>query len=681
MTKIKQLSALEIRKIAAGEVVERPANVLKELLENSLDAGATQIDIYIAAAGKQLIRVVDNGCGMTAADAELCFLQHATSKITGLADLETLQTYGFRGEALASISAVSRVTLITRTAECAVGTQLELSAGVISQQTAIGSAVGTDLAVHDLFYNVPARQKFLRTTDTEWRQILTLFQAFVLQHQAVNFRLFNDGQLLYQCPASDLATRLLQLWDLKLCEQTLPLVAHSQLTGRISDFRLERYHRQQLFLFVNGRWVKNLGLSKALLKGYSGLLPAGRYPVAILFLQVPLTEVDVNVHPRKEEVRFLRERQIETLVTAVVRQTLEQQVNQQLRWQPARSDRANLSSHELLLADYQRTQAKLVETDGPGNHAQLEHGPANLAHTLLDQPDHAQAASQSAITAAQLLPPFSDELVPAQSGAHDQILTDLVNSASVTSTNLPVPSAQAWTHLSAPGDILTPQLALARPLTGASINADHGQTEFLAQQTSLAAGRAYQLLGQYQATYILVEKPNGLLFVDQHAAHERIIYEKLVAQTAPLETIPLLFPLVLNFAPDDVALLLAQNAHLRQYGLLLEQFGLTQLVVQAVPALLKNSDLASLLGEFLVSLHAESASAATAAQFMQKFPANVACKAAVRAGDLLTNEQMYQLLDDLEQTPNRFTCPHGRPTFWLLELKALEQQFKRDYRR
>ncbi|HLB41057.1 MAG TPA: DNA mismatch repair endonuclease MutL [Candidatus Babeliales bacterium] len=611
MPKIQQLSALEIRKIAAGEVVERPANILKELLENSLDAGATQIEIYLAVGGKQLVRVIDNGCGMSAEDAELCFVQHATSKITGLADLATLQTYGFRGEALASISAVSRVTLSTRTPTCAVGTQLELTAGTVVARQASGGPVGTDLAVHDLFYNVPARQKFLRQTDTEWRQLLTLFQAFVLQHQTVNFKLFHDDKLLYHCPAGDLATRLWQLWDLTLCERTLPLIAHPQLTGRISDYRLERYHRNQLFLFVNGRWVKNLGLNKALLKGYSGLLPAGRYPVAVLFLQVPLAEVDVNVHPRKEEVRFLRERQIETLVTQLVQRTLEQQVNQQLRLTPAVPvSRSNLSNHELLLAEFQRVPAAMsgpVADQATVSSQRLSLGIANPPPAL-HQPDPT-AERSSVVVPAPDLPPVSD------------------------------------------------------------------------QQSSLMTGRRYQLIGQYQATYLLIETARGLMFVDQHAAHERVLYEKLVAQPAAWVSIPLLFPLVLNFTAAEVTLLLAQTALLHRYGIIMEQFGPQQLVIQAVPVWLKNSDLRGLLGELLIALVAATSAddSTVLPELTHRLQAAIACKAAVRAGDSLTETQIYQLLDDLAVTPQRFSCPHGRPTFWLLELKELERQFKRDY--
>ena len=319
MNCIKQLSPQEIQKIAAGEVLERPANAVKELVENALDAQATAISIYVEDAGKQRIRVIDNGCGMTPDDARMCFAHHATSKISTVHDLQQCFTFGFRGEALSSIAAVSKVLLNTRKAAAECGTQIIIEQSEILQQESISCAVGTDIDVTNLFFNVPARKKFLKAKETELRQITLLFQAFCLDYPNVHFRLHSDRVQTFNCPpVTSLQDRTMQLWDQKLAGHMIEIEAtdtktKSELSGIITSHQYFRYDRSCIFFFINKRWVKSHQLQKALLKGYLNVLPPERYPAAFLFLTVDPAQLDINIHPRKEEVHIAHARSLELL--------------------------------------------------------------------------------------------------------------------------------------------------------------------------------------------------------------------------------------------------------------------------------------------------------------------------------------------------------------------------------
>ena len=334
MARIKQLSAQEAQKIAAGEVVERPANVVKELVENALDAGSTQIAIYIQDAGKSLIRIVDNGYGMNPEDAHLCFKHHATSKITRVDDLPSLTTFGFRGEALSSISAVSKVTLITKEAEAAHATKLVLEHGLVIAEEQISGNTGTDISIADLFYNVPARKKFLKTHETESRQILLLFQAFCLDYLSVHFKLYTQGNLIFNCPGTtDMQQRIAQLWDHSIAQQTIAIAATTNgihIEGVITNHTYSRYDRSALFFLVNKRWVKNHTLAKAVMKGYMNVLQPDKFPLACIAITIDPAQVDINIHPRKEEVQFLHPRIVEHALQTTVKEALEKNLSAQL---------------------------------------------------------------------------------------------------------------------------------------------------------------------------------------------------------------------------------------------------------------------------------------------------------------------------------------------------------------
>lgn len=595
MNKIKKLSSTEAQKIAAGEVVERPANVLKELLENSLDAQATQITVHILDGGKTFIRVVDNGCGMSAPDALLCFEQHATSKITHVDQLASITTFGFRGEALASIAAVSKVTLITKEHDAQLGTKISIEGGVIVHNDAHHANTGTDISIQDLFYNIPARKKFLKTYQTEWHQIQQLFFAFCLAHTTVDFKLYSQDKLLYTCPpVTSLQERMVQLFEQKAARHMMPIAhTHQQISvmGVASDHQFERYDRGMIYLFVNQRWVKDTTLTHAFIKGYQQVLGPGRYPAGCLCIQVDPQEVDVNIHPRKEELLFLHPRNVHKAITTAVTQALEQKLSQQLQ-----------------------TTVQL-------------HQPTNTAYAPA---------------------PF------ATSGGHDTFKTfdfDTFFKQPV----LPLAHTKADEFKHVPEQQIPVHTVVQTP--------------------------AHTIIGQYDATYILLQDSQGLLLIDQHAAHERVLYEQLCAQHGNPTTIQLMFAQTIQLSEADVATIVAHHDTLAQYGIITEPFGAHTLKIQAMPLALKNASAQDIIKEVLGHINEckELDHDAFHKQMHKKLYASMACKAAVKAGDILKNELMQELVTSLYNTQHRFSCPHGRPTHYLLHKDEIEKKFKRDY--
>lgn len=613
MARIKQLSPHEAQKIAAGEVVERPANVVKELVENSLDAGATHVTIHIDDAGKKLIRIVDNGCGMSQEDAHLCFKHHATSKITSVDQLSNLITFGFRGEALSSIAAVSRITLTTKEAQAQTGIHLLLQDLQPIHEESITCNDGTDIAIADLFYNVPARKKFLKTNDTEWRQIQLLFQAFCLDYKEIHFTLYHQNALIYNCPpVTDLAQRISQLYDHTIAAQVLPLWhEHSgiKLEGVISSHTYGRYDRSAIFFLVNNRWVKNHNLSKALLKGYANVLPPDKYPLACIHIKLDPAQVDINIHPRKEEVQFLHPRIIENTISQAVKTTLENHLSAQLQ------KKVTLAQPSIK-ADYFN---------------QMPHREASYS----SRPSH------------QLPPvPFtSHKTSHAVFAREHQTPTPVVQDNFLTQ-----PSFE---------DIAQ------------SVSPESGQLK--------APLNDIHIVGQLHKTYILIEEKDGLFMVDQHAAHERILYEEFSTRFNDVATIVLLFPPIITLSEHEMKLLMTHQELFERNAITLEQLGANQVVISAIPVHAKEINMEELMRQTIGWIEEDHKTdpALFYKKVNEKLHAQMACKAAVKAGDTLTHTQMHQLITDLQKVNNRFTCPHGRPTGWNISLYEIEKKFKR----
>jgi DNA mismatch repair protein MutL len=577
--------------IAAGEVVERPASVVKELLENALDAGAKSITMIIASAGRTLVEVTDDGTGIPAEELSLAVERHATSKLVSADDLFCIATLGFRGEALASMGSVSRMSIISRTSEESTGARLQVEGGILGRLEKVGAPIGTVVSVKDLFYNVPARLKFLKQDGTERRVIDTLLTRYALAYPQVRIKL-SEGETtsLQTSGDGDRRAILATLYGVDTARQMLDVIAEEdayKLSGFISPTGLTRSNRKEITFFVNGRWVQDGSLSAALLQAYHTLLMVGRYPMAVLFLEVPRGEVDVNVHPAKTEIRFRNPDKAFSFVLRSARRAI------------------------------------LAFTPVP----QLS--PQNLWGGIQSQPR---------------------EIDPVWSLAHD---------TSIVEPQKPGPD------LNLPG------------FAAYSVSPSQYATQNNQIPTTNSAIPLLRLIGQIGATYLVAEGPDGLYLIDQHAAHERVLFEKLMAQHDQ-KTIPsqeLLSPVVVQLSPANIILLEGQLPVLQHFGFHVEPFGQNSYQVRAMPALFAKSDPAAVLNALVEDFEEDEAPLQN--EIEAKIAGRVCKRLAVKAGQVLSPDEQRALLNDLESCASPRTCPHGRPTMIHLSVDILERQFGR----
>jgi DNA mismatch repair protein MutL len=551
--------------IAAGEVVERPASVVKELIENSLDAAATQVSIEARGGGLSLIRVIDNGAGIPADEVPIAFERYATSKVKSAADLDAISSLGFRGEALPSIVAVAQVEVLTRTPGELAGHYLSLKNGVADETGKRASPQGTSVTVRHLFQNVPARLKFLKSLVTESSRISNLVSQYSLAFPEVRFSLFIDGRMVLQTVGSGvLSDVLVKVYGVETAEAMLPVGERdSQVWGFVSPYSLARSSRGHLSFFVNRRLVRSGLLSRATEDAYQGLLMVGKHPIAVLNISLPPQDIDVNVHPSKAEVKFRDEQYLFTAVQRAVRATLMQ---------------------GMTVPQVQRQISSIGEP---------------------------------AITKGYL----SRQEEPFEGSPSDQLFS-------------------------------TP----AKPPAGSPLP-------------------ILRVLGQLAATYIIAEGPDGLYLIDQHAAHERILFEQVRAQKAgkAVEVQGMLEPLSIEVTPHQEELLKTGAEALDSYGFAIEPFGPRTYLLRAVPALLREGNIAQAVIEILDTLGEER----ERGKREERIAITLACHSAVRAGQVLSSEEMYQLVRDLEQADSLYTCPHGRPTIIRLSYRQLEREFGR----
>ncbi len=582
---IRLLSSEVSSQIAAGEVVERPASVVKELTENSLDAAAKNISIVIADAGRTLIEVADDGHGIPANELELAAARHATSKLVQSDDLFHIQTLGFRGEALASIGSVSHFTLTSRVKDAKEGARLKVDGGIAGKIEKVGAPVGTVVRVEDLFYNVPARLKFLKTDTTEKRAIDALVTRYALAYPNVRFKVTDGKQATLQTAGDgDRRSILAALYGVDVAKHMLEVMAQEEglsLTGFISPTSLTRSNRREITFFVNGRWVQEFSLTSALLQAYHTLLMVGRYPMTTLFLEVAPEDVDVNVHPTKAEVRFKNQDKIFSFVQRSARKAL------------------------------------LAYTPVPSVSPQLW-----------------GARSQSDIPTRQTGIDWSI--------AHDE-------HSSIESESFPAESAP--------------------PSSG---------REQHAQQLEAKTGvPLLRLIGQIGATYLVAEGPDGLYLIDQHAAHERVLFEKLMAQhgTKGIPAQSLLTPEVVTLPPQSAKMLTSQLEFLNHFGFEVEAFGANTFQVRAMPTLFAGAEPSTALRALVEDF--EEDETPLQSEIEAKLAARVCKRMAVKGGQALTAEEQRALLNDLEACQSPRTCPHGRPTMIHLSVDTLEKQFGR----
>ncbi|HEV7215710.1 MAG TPA: DNA mismatch repair endonuclease MutL [Chloroflexota bacterium] len=595
---IRPLSAEVTAQIAAGEVVERPASVVKELVENALDAGATRIDVEVAEGGRQLIRVSDDGRGIPADELPLAFARHATSKLSHLRDLDALQTLGFRGEALASIAAVSHTELCSRTAVSTRAVEVVMDAGAEVRQGPAARAPGTTVSVRGLFRPTPARFKFLRSTQAEAARIHAVVAAYALAAPQVRFQLRFDARDVLASPGDgELASAVRAIYR-DDADNMLPVAGAGRngvmLDGLVGAPTLSRATREHFWLFVNGRWIVHRGVNAAIEGAYRTLLQVGRHPVAVIRLTVPPETVDVNVHPTKAEVRFLRDRDICSAVYTAVQEVL-------------------LASPVVPEAEYRQDPPPW-----PAWNASPLSGP-------LAQPPRPEPTSEG-----------FDGGYPGRAAA--------VAGTDGTSASGPA-SGGAVSPFTPPRQAPFPRMPVLR------------------------------VLGQVDESYIISEGPQGVYLIDQHAAHERILFDRLraAAQEGVSPQI-LLEPAPLHLTPGQVAAYQAQAGLFAQLGFQLEPFGGDSLLLRGVPPTLAGRNPVRALLDVLDEMGEEHRGGTT---YGEAALWAVACRSAIKAGQQLSTDEMVELVRQLEATSSPQTCAHGRPTMIHLSVSQLERQFGR----
>jgi DNA mismatch repair protein MutL len=604
---IQILPADIIAQIAAGEVVERPASVVKELLENAIDAGAATITLELEAGGRRLIRVADDGCGIPAAEVELAFARHATSKLRSVDDLERITTLGFRGEALASIASVAHLTLTTAARGEAAGTRLRIEGGQLTARERIGAPAGTIVSVEHLFYNVPARLKFLKAETTERSHVDGLIARYALAYPERRFRVAHDGRKTFEAGGSGkLSDVLIAVFGLPTGRAMLRLQgshAGVTVTGYVSPPHVTRANRAQITLFVNGRWIQDQRLMHAVVQAYHTLLQVGRYPLGVVLISLPPAEVDVNIHPTKAEVRF---RDPDAVFSAV-----------------QRAVRAALLANAPI-PEVQRPFG------APGGEPAAPAGSAWIPAAWL-------AGDDAGARAAALEPAGPDADAPAEASA---------------------------AGLQAAFD-----LRLAAGLAGAAVDAAGVRAE--------PALPILRLIGQVGATYLVAEGPDGLYLIDQHAAHERVLYEQFMAERAEhaVSSQALLEAVAVEIPPERAALLEGQLGLLNSLGFAIEPFGGHTFLVRAVPASFTREDPAALLNAIADEL--DSGQPPLARELERRVVVRVCKQAAIKAGQLLAPGEMQELLARLERCASPRTCPHGRPTVIQFSAGQLAREFGR----
>jgi DNA mismatch repair protein MutL len=628
MPRIHQLPHSVITKIAAGEVIERPASVVKELLENAVDAGSTRIDVDVEQGGTELIRVVDNGCGIQADDLPLAFASHATSKLASADDLFHIGTLGFRGEALASIGGVAQVTLQSRPAGQEHGAEIQCQGGDLSPVRVWNGAPGTRLEVRNLFFNTPVRRRFLRTVTTEMGHIDEAFTRLALSRTDLHLTLRHNDKPVYETPASaTLADRIGLFFGPEVRDKLYAIEQRAgpvHLQGFIADPAVERGTAKMQYLFVNGRWIRDRSLGHALQEGFRGLLMTGRYAVAFLFLDMPPEFVDVNVHPTKAEVRFRDSHALYHLVLSTVRERL----------------RAEDLTGRLLAPKVEGGE----ETTG---------GFAPSGWSLTAPPPPAPGLPFDAWPLNARVPRLPEELPVGH-------VSDVPVSGQADSPTLP----KDGTLETCP----TPR----NPLDVAFNGGGHAPSPTLPLPTgSLKAIQLYD-------AYLVLETPEGMLVIDQHALHERILFEQLKRRIreGQLETQPLLVPEPVDLPPEQSARALEHREALAELGLQVEDFGGGTLLLRSYPALLGNRPPVETLKAVVDHLVAKDRPPSRE-HLLNDLLSLMACHAAVRSGDRLTPEEIAALIAQRTLAENTHHCPHGRPTSLLFSRQELDRQFRR----
>jgi DNA mismatch repair protein MutL len=676
MGKIHVLSENVANKIAAGEVVERPASVVKEMLENSLDAGATRIKISVEAGGKKLSQITDNGCGMVRDDAMLAFERHATSKIKDAEDLLSVATLGFRGEALPSIASVSRLRLETRAEEEAAGTVVEINGGKIARVEESGLPLGTSITVRDLFFNTPARKKFLKSESTELSHIASLVTHYALAHPEKHFELHSAANaMLVAPPVAGYSERVYQVFGKETLDQLIPVAARQALEhvglpqpppwrrkevdedgepvvptepgemrihGFVSKPEIQKLNRNSIFVFVNGRLIRDRLVQHGLTEAYRNIIPPSVYPVVLLFLELPAGEVDVNVHPSKTEVRFRQQSVMHDFVRDSVRAAL-------MKARPVPQFVTEMRAH---------ATASTSLTPGALTPGSLTPG------------------AQSWGTAAGDGPPASGVRIP--EGGERAPEADFGPAGFALNAPAPPPISARFQFEGGIAVEANAAVSLARapdaiPDNGCAPALDVGEEE-----PTLSSLGTLKPLGQIRNSFILAVNEDGLWIVDQHVAHERVLFERVLKQRAAqkVESQRLLMPIVLELSPAQQAVFAEISDELQHNGFEAEPFGARSVAVKVAPAGVDAAAVEKMLHELLDQFSREEQSL-NLEKIRARIAASIACHAAIKVNMPLDQNKMEWLLGELAKTDHPYSCPHGRPVVLRYSMKDIQKAFKR----
>ena len=686
VNRIQILPDVLANQIAAGEVVERPASVIKELVENAIDAGADRIQIEIELGGRRLMRVVDNGSGMFRDDAVLAFERHATSKIRSLDDLGAIATLGFRGEALASIASVAKVELVTKTELDAAGTRLVIEGGRLIDVKDAARDVGTTISVRDLFFNTPARRKFMRSEATENYHLTGIVTHYALAHPEIAFVMTNNGrEVIRVAPAKDLRERAYQLFGAATIESLLPVSGGREFVAKVSGFvsapRERRTTRDSQYFFVNNRYVRDRTIAGGLLEGFRSVLPHGVYPVAFLFVDVPVEEVDVNVHPAKTEIRFRRTEAVKDMIAEAIRQSLAS---------------AGIVPEPSIEGDKSRQDAGDPSPLGPPASAQEsseERKSPQDAGVPLSPPAPASSPpsggdqSRQAPGVPSLRPEAGGpggEAVSAQpridfsdpTPTFDDIAVSAPDSADFEATagERIETEIEAWAQVDAKSENVTETGSRTLELPPLNSAARLARPSEVADLTPAGI----HPIGQLHESYIIAVDDAGLLLIDQHVAHERILFDKFRRKEAdrPIQSQSLLLPETIDLSPAQAEAFSLVESELTELGFGLMQLSGRTVAIRSVPTDVPPGEARNLFAELLDGVVLEKRGAAKAT-IRDNVAASLACKAAVKVNMKLTHEKMQWLIDRLLRTSSPTTCPHGRPVILRLTMRDIERGFHR----
>jgi DNA mismatch repair protein MutL len=618
MTKIIELDETLANQIAAGEVIERPASVVKELVENAIDAGATQITVSISDAGLSKIEITDNGEGIATDDVELALKRHATSKIKNRDDLFRIKTLGFRGEAMPSIASVSEMTIETATQDEPTGTKLLVKGGKVISNEAYQKRQGTKITVADLFYNTPARLKYMKSLQAELSHITDVINRQSLAHPDIAFTLINDGREMMRTTGSgDLKTAIAGVYGLATAKKMVAIKAEDMdftVSGYVSLPELTRANRNYITILINGRYIKNFLINRAIIEGYGSKLMVGRFPLAVIDIHLDPYLADVNVHPTKQEVRISKERELMDLVTKAIREALSEEV-----LIPKALE--NLSSHRPGNAPATPATPPQVSTS-INNHQQIYYDKARGDFFATERP---QSSPKPQVDV--------DDLLQVSESKAEQVVLDLHEAPSVVSETI---TEERLNHF--------PEL------------------EFLAQM---------------HATYFLCQSPEGLFIVDQHAAQERVRYEEYREKVGHVsyDQQQLLAPLMFDLTQDDALLLAEKLDDLKAVGITLDAYGERQFVMREYPVWMRANEIQATTQAF-IDLVLEDKTASVK-DFREDLAIMQACKSSIKANMYVDPEQARVLLKQLSQCENPYNCPHGRPAIVRFTDAELEKMFRR----